>query len=86
MGSFINNEKENENSKNNKVTGKKEIKKINIYEHIFMKNFPWKDLRNKELIAFYIPKIKKKDDGSNFNEYHDDDDDIEIEGVLGFRR
>ena len=57
-------------------------KKINIYEHIFLKNFPWKELRNKELIAFYIPKIKKKDDASNFNEYQDDDDDVEIDDIL----
>ena len=87
MGSFINEnqtDKENENSmnNNNNTSDKKEIKKINIYEHIFMKNFPWKELRNKELIAFYIPKIKKKDDASNFNEYQDDDDDIEIDDIL----
>ena len=88
MGSFINEnqkEKENENSLNNNNDnndGKKEIKKINIYEHIFLKNFPWKELRNKELIAFYIPKIKKKDDASNFNEYQDDDDDVEIDDIL----
>ena len=67
---------------NNNTSDKKEIKKINIYEHIFMKNFPWKELRNKELIAFYIPKIKKKDDASNFNEYQDDDDDVEIDDIL----
>ena len=87
MGSFINEnqtDKENENSmnNNNNTSDKKEIKKINIYEHIFMKNFPWKQLRNKELIAFYIPKIKKKDDASNFNEYQDDDDDVEIDDIL----
>ena len=82
MGSFINEkEKENENSMNNNTLGKKEIKKINIYEHIFLKNFPWKEMRNRELIAFYIPKIKKKDDASNFNEYQDDDDDVEIDGI-----
>ena len=84
MGSFIDvtqKEKENENTMNN-VNGKKELKKINIYEHIFLKNYPWKELRNKELIAFYIPKIKKKDDASNFNEYQDDDDDVEIDDIL----
>ena len=86
MGSFIDDnqkekEKENENNLNNNNT-KKEIKKINIYEHIFLKNYPWKELRNKELIAFYIPKIKKKDDASNFNEYQDDDDDVEIDDIL----
>ena len=87
MGSFIGDnqkEKENENimNTNNNTPGKKEIKKINIYEHIFLKNYPWKELRNKELIAFYIPKIKKKDDASNFNEYQDDDDDVEIDDIL----
>ena len=86
MGSFIDDnqkekEKENENTLNNNST-KKEIKKINIYEHIFLKNYPWKELRNKELIAFYIPKIKKKDDASNFNEYQDDDDDVEFDDIL----
>ncbi len=86
MGSFIDDnqkekEKENENTLNNNST-KKEVKKINIYEHIFLKNYPWKELRNKELIAFYIPKIKKKDDASNFNEYQDDDDDVEIDDIL----
>ena len=39
-------------------------------------------MRNKEIIPCYTPKIKKKDDASNFNEYQDDDDDdIEIEDV-----
>ena len=55
MGSFINdkttdkeNENDNSNIKNNITNNKKEIKKINIYEHIFLKNFHWKELRNKE--------------------------------------
>ena len=77
-------EKENENiiNKNSMNDNKKEIKKINIYEHIYFKNYPWKELRNKELIPFYTPKIKKKDDASNFKEYLDDDDeDIEIDDV-----
>ena len=89
MGSFLNDndiqkEKENENlmNQNNINEKKKEIKKINIYEHIYIKNYPWKELRNKEIIPFYTPKIKKKDDASNFNEYQDDDDDdIEIDDV-----
>ena len=84
MGSFLNdNEKENENlmNQNNMSENKKEIRKINIYEHIYVKNYPWKELRNKEIIPFYTPKIKKKDDASNFNEYQDDDDDIEIDDV-----
>ena len=47
-----------------------------------MKNYPWKDLRNKELIPFYKPKKKKNDDASNFKEYlDDDDDDIEIDDI-----
>jgi serine/threonine protein kinase len=89
MGSFINdkttdkeNENDNSNIKNNITNNKKEIKKINIYEHIFLKNFHWKELRNKELEPFYIPKIKRKDDASNFNEYQDEDDEIEIEDIL----
>ena len=54
MGSFIGDnqkEKENENimNTNNNTPGKKEIKKINIYEHIFLKNYPWKELKNKEI-------------------------------------
>ena len=86
MGTFLNDkqkEKENDNSMNkNNISGnKKEIKKINIYEHIYVKNYPWKELRNKKIEPVYTPKIKKKDDASNFNEYQDDDDDIEIEDV-----
>ena len=87
MGIFLNDndkqkEKENENlmNQNNMKDNKKEIKKINIYEHIYIKNYPWKELRNKEIIPSYTPKIKKKDDASNFNEYQDDDD-IEIDDV-----
>ena len=87
MGTFLTEnqkekEKENGNTMNNNINDKKEIKKINIYEHAFLKNYPWKELRNKELLAFYIPKIKKKDDASNYNEYQDDDDDIEIDEVI----
>ena len=88
MGTFLNSsdkkeEKENNNSmnKNNANGNKKEIKKINIYDHIYVKNYPWKELRNKELIPSYTPKKKKKDDASNFNEYQDEDDDIEIDDV-----
>ena len=86
MGTFSNDEqkeKENENIMNkNANENKKEIRKINIYDHIYVKNYPWKELRNKELIPFYTPKIKKKDDASNFKEYlDDDDDDIEIDDV-----
>ena len=86
MGTFLNDkqkEKENDNSMNkNNISGnKKEIKKINIYDHIYVKNYPWKELRNKKIEPVYTPKIKKKDDASNFNEYQDDDDDIEIEDV-----
>ena len=77
-------EKENDNIMN-KISmndNKKEIKKINIYDHIYVKNYPWKELRNKGLIPFYTPKIKKKDDASNFKEYLDDDDeDIEIDDI-----
>ena len=78
-------EKENENiiNKSNINYSKKEIKKINIYDHIYIKNYPWKELRNKEIIPFYKPKVKKKDDASNFNEYPDDDEEIEIEDVSG---
>ena len=79
-----NKEKENENilNSNNMNENKKEIKKINIYEHIYVKNYPWKELRNKEIIPNYTPKIKKKDDASNFKEYLDDDDeDIEIDDI-----
>jgi len=68
-------------NKNNISGNKKEIKKINIYDHIYVKNYPWKELRNKKIEPVYTPKIKKKDDASNFNEYQDDDDDIEIEDV-----
>ena len=46
-----------------------------------LKNYPWKELRNKVLVFYYTPKIKKKDDASNFNEYQDGDDDNEIEDV-----
>ena len=89
MGIFTENEKkekekENENIMNHNTinNGKKEIHKINIYDHIYVKNYPWKELRNKEIIPFYSPKIKKKDDASNFKEYLDDDDeDIEIDDI-----
>ena len=86
MGTFSSSElkkreKENENIINKSNDTKREIKKINIYEHIYVKNYPWKELRNKELIPFYTPKIKKKDDASNFNEYQDDDEEIEIEDI-----
>ena len=45
MGTFLNDkqkEKENDNSmnKNNRSGNKKEIKKINIYDHIYVKNYP----------------------------------------------
>ena len=77
-------DKENENimNQNNVNNVKKEIHKINIYDHVYLKNYPWKELRSKELIPFYTPKIKKKDDASNFNEYPDDDDEeIEIDDI-----
>ena len=77
-------DKENENimNQNNLNNVKKEINKINIYDHVYLKNYPWKELRSKELIPFYTPKIKKKDDASNFNEYPDDDDEeIEIDDI-----
>ncbi len=40
-------------NKNNRSGNKKEIKKINIYAHIYVKNYPWKDLRNKVLVPYY---------------------------------
>ena len=86
MGTFIGDRKsDNElnlnEDKSNNENSSNEIKKINIYDHIFVKTFPWKELRNKQIIAWHIPKIKNIGDASNFNEYPDDDSDIEIEDV-----